>query len=460
MKQKILIITAVLILMIAGGVYGGVAWYFHSHFFPNSSIGDLNISGKTIQETEEMLENALNQYQLTILESDQESEQITAEEAGLSYTDFSRVEKSLQDQNIWRWPLVFFHNENQSGEALSVSFDEEKLNSRIQTLSCMNPDPVKKSTSASISYDESKEAYVINPETIGNELQEELFTEAVKDAIVNLDEQIDLTDNSYYKQPEYTSESEVLVSAYQQLNEYLSTSVSYSSRGLTAELTNKDISGFLKISDKFKVSIDRTKINEYVNNTLFPIFNTVGAKRTFTSKGSGKITISGGNYGWRVGVVAETDAIEQNLKDHAAVTREPEYLIEGAGDSADDDIGDTYVDISISSQHLWYVENGKVVLECDVVTGDTSKGRDTPTGVWMVEDKKRNYKMSENPVKVSYWLPFDTTRGIGMHDASWRSSFGKSIYKSNGSHGCVNMPPSKMKTLYEQIKVNTPVIVH
>ena len=54
-------------------------------------------------------------------------------------------------------------------------------------------------------------------------------------------------------------------------------------------------------------------------------------------------------------------------------------------------------------------------------------------------------------------MPF-TWDGQGLHDASWRSSFGGSIYSYNGSHGCVNLPVSFASQLYEEAKTGTPVI--
>ena len=50
--------------------------------------------------------------------------------------------------------------------------------------------------------------------------------------------------------------------------------------------------------------------------------------------------------------------------------------------------------------------------------------------------------------------------GYGLHDATWRSSFGGDIYKYSGSHGCVNLPPSKAGELYDLISVGTIVIIH
>ena len=52
---------------------------------------------------------------------------------------------------------------------------------------------------------------------------------------------------------------------------------------------------------------------------------------------------------------------------------------------------------------------------------------------------------------VSYWMPFN--KGIGLHDASWRSTFGRDIYINSGSHGCINLPTGFAGSLYSQIDV-------
>lgn len=60
---------------------------------------------------------------------------------------------------------------------------------------------------------------------------------------------------------------------------------------------------------------------------------------------------------------------------------------------------------------------------------------------------------------VSYWMGITPT-GIGFHDASWRSSFGGSIWRTNGSHGCVNMPTGRIPEFYRQAEVGMPVVMH
>lgn len=117
-----------------------------------------------------------------------------------------------------------------------------------------------------------------------------------------------------------------------------------------------------------------------------------------------------------------------------------------------------YILIDISDQTLKYYVKGKVKLKSNVVTG--GRGCGTPKGRFKLHHKARNVNLTGPGYvsHVSYWMPF-IGQSYGMHDASWRSTFGGSIYKYNGSHGCVNMPRSKVSKLYKMVPNGTRVII-
>lgn len=128
-------------------------------------------------------------------------------------------------------------------------------------------------------------------------------------------------------------------------------------------------------------------------------------------------------------------------------------------------IGKTYIEIDISDQKMKYYKNNKKVLSTAVVTGKNSTP--TVTGIFNVYQKAYDYtmrgydpitKVLEYESHSDYVLKFYKTYYI--HDASWRSEFGDNLYKEDGSHGCVNTPYQKAKTLYNNVEVNTPVVIH
>ena len=133
---------------------------------------------------------------------------------------------------------------------------------------------------------------------------------------------------------------------------------------------------------------------------------------------------------------------------------QPHYGMEG-----------TYIWVSIADQQLTYFVDGASALVSPVVTGNAGN-HSTPEGSFSVVNKARNVKLKgredngdEYESFVQYWMAFLGSE-YGMHDASWRSEFGGSIYRGNGSHGCINMPTDKAAALYDMVWVGTPVFVY
>ena len=121
--------------------------------------------------------------------------------------------------------------------------------------------------------------------------------------------------------------------------------------------------------------------------------------------------------------------------------------------------GSTYVEVNISAQRMWLYKNGKCIVDTPVVTG-TRYSMDTPKGYFDIYSRARNTVLTgpgyASP--VDYWMAF--SGGCGIHDASWRSSFGGNIYTYNGSHGCINTPYNAVRTIYNNTTFGTPVIVY
>ena len=120
--------------------------------------------------------------------------------------------------------------------------------------------------------------------------------------------------------------------------------------------------------------------------------------------------------------------------------------------------GMTYVDINLANQTLTYFINGVPAISTSCVTG--GPGNNTPVGIYTINSKVPG-KYLTGPtwhVWVNRWMRFNGN--IGIHDASWRKKFGGSIYKTNGSHGCVNIPFAAADQLYNTAPIGTVVFVH
>lgn len=158
-------------------------------------------------------------------------------------------------------------------------------------------------------------------------------------------------------------------------------------------------------------------------------------------------------------------AVETDLDLSKKGTYEIKYRVEdSSGNSAEDSVTvivddkkNARIEISISKQKLTYYEEGAAVLTSDVVTGIHAG---TPLGTYKVLKKVRNatLKGEDYETPVQYWIAF-LGSSYGIHDAYWRTEFGGNIYLYNGSHGCVNMPLSKVRELYEMVEIGTPVYI-
>ncbi len=123
-------------------------------------------------------------------------------------------------------------------------------------------------------------------------------------------------------------------------------------------------------------------------------------------------------------------------------------------------LGKTYIEIDMRDQMLYYYVDGNLSIDMPIVTGNVNRSRGTPTGIFNVYNKRyHTYLHGVDYVSyVNYWL--GVNKGVGIHDANWRSEFGEEIYKRDGSHGCINCPEEKVSVLWEVVDVGTPVVLY
>lgn len=238
---------------------------------------------------------------------------------------------------------------------------------------------------------------------------------------------------------------------------------------LIHEVTYKD--GKYKFTDVKKLHTKLEEIDQEVKTLkksykfTVPVGNKVNGKT---------ITVKNESYGWGIYVKKAVAAVENAFINGQDVVDGSKYIY-GEGYStyahgygkSNHGIGKNYVVVSIKNQELWVVRKGKVAVHLtDVVTGTENKSNATPKGVWYIMYKEspsvlRGYNDdgSKYASKVQYWMPF-TLSGCGLHDASWRSDWSKSAYLTGGSHGCVNIRPAEIRSVWNNVLTNDAVIVY
>lgn len=460
-------------LWITGGVlavicliYVAISVYFMSHFFVNTKINGKNFSGKTASDVEKYLQTNIKDYKLTILENEERQDVISGSEIGLEYRAGTEAEKLLKDQNGFAWPKAFF-TENSRKVSVNVSYNEESLNQRISQLSCLQTEQTP-AENAKPEFDGNQ--YVIKPEVYGNAVDKERLTEQVKVHITEFQPQLDMVETKCYAKPKYVEDSKEVQEACDAMNKYVNASITYPMNEPVV-VDKALISQWLQVDGEMKVSLNTEAMKQWF--TAFgDKYDTQGTTRTFTTPAGKSATVTGGTYGWSIDEDTELVNLQNSILNGEVVTREPAYYAGGtAAAHSGQDWGNTYAEVDMSAQHMWYIQNGQVVLETDVVTGEPIPSKITPEGVYSLMWKQPNSVLvgDINPdtgepayrTKVKYWMQV-TSSGVGFHDAIWQTAFGGTLYQipGTGSHGCINMPLDQAGALFNMIEPGTPVIFH
>ena len=443
-------------------IYLGVSVFFMSHFLVNTTVNGKDFSGKTVADVEEYLKAQVADYELTVVEQNNTSDVITGSEISLAYKDNSQVKDALDAQNQLLWITSLFSKSN-ADVSIEVEYDEAALDERIQNLQAVTAeqtDPV----AAHPEYDGN--SFVVKKEQYGTKVDMDVLKAKVEQYISEFNPTLDMMDEECYVMPAYTSDSPEVQAACDEMNSYLKASITYPMDEKVV-VDKELISGWVTYDDKMNVTFDEDAVRDWMRE-FGSKYDTVGKTRSITTPTGKSAEVSGGTYGWSVDEDKETENLINSIKNGEVAEREPAYNQKAASHSAQD-WGSTYIEVDIAAQHMWYIVDGSVTMESDVVTGLPADGRDTPTGVYSIlyTERDSTLKGETDPATgkpsyetpVAFWMPF-TWQGHGFHDATWQSSFGGDRYLTNGSHGCVNMPYDKAEQLFGMISAGTPVVIH
>ncbi|MBS6398118.1 MAG: peptidoglycan binding domain-containing protein [Clostridiales bacterium] len=452
-RHKLPIICGILVLL-AGAVYAGGMFYYQSHFLKGTVIDRIDVSGMTIED----MEKRTGEYLLRIVERQADGstleEDVQGKDIALSYTSLEPFEEILRGQNRWLWFLPAQSEHETEG---IITYDKEALEQKLDGLRGFREDFATAPADAYISDYTPENGFVIVPETPGNLLNRERTLEAVSAAVEELEEQVNLEAAGCYEEPVVRSDDAQLLQTLETLKKYGDIQIAYLFGDNREVLDGQEISQWLQV-DGFSVELDLQQVENYVA-TLRKRYDSIFRPRTFLTSYGEEITIDEGDYGWWMNYGQEAKELAAMIERGESGERTPVYY-QTAAAYGQPDYGNTYVEINLTAQHLFFYKEGELILESDFVSGNSSRGYDTPAGVYGITYKQRNATLVgetyETP--VSYWMPFN--KNIGMHDATWRSSFGGDLYKTNGSHGCINLPFSVAQELYGEVEKGTPVICY
>lgn len=469
-KKWPLVLLALIVLLLGCYLAGAVA--FMCYFMPNTSLNGQDVSLQTTKEVAASAATIVDSFSLEVTGQGLELK-LTAGDIKARFDGNAYARAAIHQQRPWLWPF-----EIASSHKLTVdkkpTYDavilQSAVESAVDTVNKDATDPVD----ATISFDEPSVRYTITPEVKGTKLDTAAVLEEVHEALDQEEYVVTLTDDVLV-QPAVSSSDKELTEAVEKANSWLGATQELVARNeVVATVGAEDLHKWIELDKDLKVTFDSEACTTWARGELSEKLDTVGSKRSFTTPDGREITVEGGTYGWSINGGEIAEQIADNVQEGKAAQIEVTWLMEAKEwKPGGNEWGDTYIEIDLGAQHVRYYQGGKVTWESDCVSGGMNSGKmhATPTGVYYINSNMESgnvelkgeidpkTKEPEYISYVKYWMPF-LNNSHALHDADWRDSFGGDIYLSNGSHGCVNLPPDKAAELYGMVSVGTVVVVH
>ena len=456
-STKIVLFVFSIIILIMVAVYLGVSVYFNSRFFPGSVINGIDASGMQVEDVEELIATDVQDYTVVLKLKDGKEEAIDGGLMNFEYVSDGAVQTLKDGQNSFYWIYAYFNPSTYSMTA-QTTYDPEMLKDAMKSLDCFNESKVTKPKDAQIK--DTSQGFEVEAEVEGDQLNEEKVYELLKTAVDAGETGVDLVENDCYLKPEVTAQDEGLQKEAALKNKYFNQIITYNIGDRQEILDYTTIKGWMTIDEKLNVEFNWNKVADWMSE-LSDKYDTFGRDMEFTTSLGEVVKVNHETYGWKIDEAGEVDALLEVLKSGDSTERTPLYLESARAYGSDgNDIGDTYVEIDYTNQRMWFYKDGQLLVDTPIVTGNMSKDWGSPDGIFCIYNKEEQATLKGEDYKtpVDFWLPY--SGGVGIHDAKWRSTFGGTIYKTGGAHGCVNTPWEKAQLIFNNISIGDPVICY
>lgn len=476
--KKILIVLLLFLLAAGGFLYWSIR-YWNRTFLPGTWINGIYVAGMTVEEVNKTLlqETVYPDFQVCIPVRDpmtgnrSDSEYncgVISDTEQMLKADYSDQLFALYNKRLRNKVRSVLENHTDTEILPSFSFretGEERFRDAFYSLSCVDEEINGRSFDILLVFDEEK-GYEI---AYGNRsvFQAETAISICKDSLCRGDSVCILEDEQIYTEVVPKKAEEDLLAVYRDLCYFLDFTITYDMGAEQLYLQKPELSALLVIDPKSGLPVqdesgsflwDEELVEAFVRN-LCSEYDTLGIPREYTTYKGDTVHLEKGTYGTKISEKKEIKWLNDALNLHKNTTHVPFYEKEPYQRGLDD-VGNTYIEVDITGQHLYFIQNGELKLDTPIVTGDILRHRETPTGIYYIYYRQKN-RVLRGPGYASfvhYWMA--VKNGVGIHDATWRKEFGGSIYENGGSHGCINVPLDITEKLYPETEIGMPVIIY
>lgn len=461
---KFFMIVTMVACLLTGGYFAMYRYYENADFICGTWINGIYCAGKTIEEVEGELLADMQGVTLAVRDRNGK-EQILDEEAlgkaAVTCSYRAGLLKISSGQQATNWIADTFHSVHYEIRP-EITVSKEASDKAVNGLKCVMQ--AARTGIPEVAVQKSAEGYRLKDDK-AYVLDIEKVREAVYEALLNQTEQLSLEEAGCYDTLPYTQEDRETLALWDKIAAFQDCGIIYQfgeeqvpvDASVVCDWIAQDENREFLFDKEGGLMLKKDAIQEYIAS-LAAEYDTYGAVREFQTTRGDVVTIEGGTYGNKINQRAEVKYLTEAFQNKVREVHEPVYE-RRAWAQGKDDIGDTYIEVDMGEQTMYYYEKGTCLMKTPIVTGNMMRRHDTPAAVCFVYDKQKN-RVLRGPgyaSRVKFWMP--VKGGIGIHDASWRDEFGGDIYKTAGSHGCINTPREEMETLFERVEVGTPVVM-
>lgn len=474
---------AVACFLLGFGAFGLIRHlYYGNRWYPGTTVNAIPVAGCTLEDSREKLTEYFRGYTLTVKGRDNVSLTIPGDQIGYQAKTDDRWSEAFDEQHSDGVGL--FSQDEQLNVGLDVSYDAESLAEIIRGSAIVQGDEkhiIRKPVSAYAKYDKASGRYVCVPEQEGNTVQTAVLLSEVEKALRQGEKTLDLTDQEHhpdvYEAPAVTSGSQELQQEVNALDSTVNRQIRWKLDKDHIETVNPEqIARWISYKDG-AVVFKKKKMGKWVHKFCSK-YCTVGKTRKFKTHTGKKVSLGGGDYGWQISEEETLKQLKKSLKKETKETagetggpqvidNKPAYLTVAHTLDFEGKIKDwdqkNYVEISLKDQMVYVFRKGKVAYSCRCVSGLPVKGRETRKGVYYIKEHRTNYTMVGEDYRTftKYWIRVTWT-GTGLHASTWQpwSRWTKTLYKTHGSHGCLNLSLQDAEKLYYMLKYREAVFIY
>jgi lipoprotein-anchoring transpeptidase ErfK/SrfK len=429
------------------------AQYYTRHFVPGTTVNGSDVSNLTESQLASRVRKNSSAWSTHVTGQGLDLT-LTAADVDLDVSPAAYARKAKAQTNPARWALDLA-SPQRIEVAKTVTYDADKLAAKVKEAVDAHNQTATPPQNATVAYDKDAGKFVVKKESVGTALDATAVAKAVEKSASTLRTSTTIG-SAALSQPTLPSTSKAVTDAAARANALVGHAIPLTHDGKAlATVEPATSAGWVRVADDLSVTVDQDAIATWAKDAL--------AKRVAKSDEEHDYAIDSAGLAKTIASRLEAgsdDAVEVPLS--VVGTRPPE--------SAGHESRGRHIDVNLKTQYArMYDSDGSVIWRSYIVSGNTSEGNGTPTGTFKINAKRTDEKLvgadedhdgePDYISHVNYWMPF-IGNSVGLHDASWRGSFGGSIYAYAGSHGCVNLPPARAAELYKLVRVGDTVYVH